>query len=322
MGDVYAAYDPWMRRRVAIKLLRLRDGDSEAQRARFVREAAATAALEHEAVLPVYDCGEHETRPYLVMRFLGGGSLADRLSQGPMSLRECARVIHRVAGALDAAHASGIIHCDVSPGNILFDEVGVAYLADFGVMKIASELHPSGSRQLIGTPRYMSPEQAQNFPLDRRSDVYSLGIVAFCMLAGHPPFEGSSPMELAFAHAMTAPPPLTRSRPDLPSIADQVLFKALAKRANDRYPSASAFASDIEVVAEGRWYLLQLSDSLREVVNDAPFTGDGFRVAPGATPPDFTTELGDEDTAVINGSSSKSPRKRQRVITAVIEPRM
>ncbi len=280
MGEVFAARDPRMQRRVAIKLLRADLCADPSARARFEHEAVAAARLEHPAIVPIYDIGEHEDRLYLVMRWLGGGSLADRLEDAAMQIRDAAAITRRIADALDAAHAQEVVHRDVKPANILFDDEGQAHLSDFGVAAIARD-DGTGGRQIVGTPRYMSPEQAQGFSLDGRSDVYALGLVAYAMLAGAPPFDGDSAMALAFAHAMRQAAPITEHLPKLDPIADKVFLRVLAKQPELRYPTAGAFAKDFEELAAGRWYLLKLNEDLRSVSADAPGAGENFKIRGG-----------------------------------------
>ena len=217
MGVVYVARDPRVKRRVAVKLLKKLFCQDPSVRRRFEREAEAVAGLEHEAIVPVYDFGEHEGMLYIVMRYVGGGTLRDRIATiKRLSLREVAAVIDRVAEALAAAHTRGIIHRDIKPANILFDEREVPYLSDFGVAKAAEsneQISNSEGSMVLGTPQYLSPEQAMGRPVDGRSDVYSLGIVAFHALVGRPPFEAPNPIAMAMAHVNDEPPKISRSRP-------------------------------------------------------------------------------------------------------------
>jgi serine/threonine-protein kinase len=287
-----------MRRELAIKLLRPEYCERESERRRFEHEAIAAARLEHEAIVPVYDFGHHEGRAYLVMRLMSGGTLLDRMKEGPVSLRACARALSRVADALDAAHGIDLIHRDVKPANILFDAEGRAYLSDFGVAKIAREADAAGDGRMVGTPRYMSPEQAQNFPVDARSDVYSLAVVAYHAITGEAPFDGNSIMVLAFAHAMRAPSPITERADHLPKIADRVFTKALSKNPALRYASASHFAEDLETLAAGRWYLLELSDHLQGVRPDAPVATKANMVGDARSPSESTGFFNVDETAI------------------------
>src|SRR5574341_1685634 len=177
MATVYHALDPRFEREVAIKVLPREFLHDPRFRARFEREARAIAALQHPAIVPVHDFGEQDGQPYLVMRYMPGGSLADRIQRGPLSLSEAARILSHLAPALDAAHRRGLIHRDLKPGNILFDEYDNPYLSDFGIVKIVEEsAHLTGTGGLVGTPAYMSPEQAGGGrEVDYRSDLVRAG---------------------------------------------------------------------------------------------------------------------------------------------------
>ena len=266
MGDVYVAHDPRMKRRVAVKLLKKLYSNDPSVRRRFEQEAEAIAGLEHPAIVPIYDFGEHEEMLYFVMRYVAGGTFRDRIKQSRISLRDSAQVIMRVAEALEAAHAQDIVHRDVKPANILFDTDGTAYLSDFGIAKANDGVDETASL-LLGTPQYLSPEQAEGVAIDGRSDVYSLGIVAFHAIAGTPPFTGKSPMAMAMAHVMEAPPKLRSFVPELPKVTDGVFDRVLAKDPADRYQTPTAFAKDIRDIASGRWYLVKLSTN---IPTDAP----------------------------------------------------
>src|SRR5688572_5413296 len=184
MATVYRAYDPMFEREVALKVLPQEFLHDEQFRGRFEREAKTIARLEHAAIVPVYDVGNEKEQPYFVMRYMAGGSLSDRMNTKPISLEETARIIQRVAAALDYAHSKGIIHRDLKPGNILFDETGDPFISDYGIAKLAqSQTNLTGS-SIIGTPTYMSPEQAQGNDIDHRSDIYSLGVIVYEMLSG------------------------------------------------------------------------------------------------------------------------------------------
>ena len=162
MSTVYLAHDPHFRRDVAVKLLSRAYLHDPTFRARFEREARVIAALEHPAIVPVYDFGQGDNQPYIVMRYMAGGSLAQRLHDGPLSLQEAAAILSRVAPALDRAHQQGMVHRDIKPDNILFDQDGAAYLTDFGIVRLASQSTSTlTGDSIVGTPAYMSPEQAR-----------------------------------------------------------------------------------------------------------------------------------------------------------------
>lgn len=255
MATVYRAFDPRFRREVALKILPARFLDDPAFRGRFEREAQSVAALEHPAIVPVYDFGETENQPYLVMRLMTGGSLAERLEKGPLSLSEISRIFQRLASALDAAHRHGIIHRDLKPANILFDQYDEPYLADFGIVKWAGEGDVTkaltGTGAAVGTPAYMSPEQVQGQDLDGRSDVYALGVILFEMLSGKRPYEATTPMALAVKH-VTEPIPKLEGQ-HVPSACQTLINQAMAKNPDERYKTAAAFAQALQSVAGGHY---------------------------------------------------------------------
>ncbi|PID85857.1 MAG: hypothetical protein CSB13_05900 [Chloroflexi bacterium] len=262
MATVYKAYDPRFERRVAIKVLPREFMHDPEFQARFNREAKTIAALEHPAIVPVYDYGEDDGLIYLVMRYMPGGSLADKLENGPFSIEESAKILQRLGSALDRAHSQNIIHRDLKPGNVLFDQYGNAYLADFGIVRVAdsnSNLTASGS--LVGTPMYMSPEQVYgDKELDGRSDIYALGIILFQMLTGHLPYEADTPAKLMMKHVLDPVPDILAQRPDLPPQAEQVVSKAMAKEPKDRFETASDFSSALSTLTSET----AVSDGLRQ----------------------------------------------------------
>ncbi len=240
MAVVYRARDPNFNRDVAIKVLPRELLHDPNFKARFQREAQTIAGLEHPAIVPVHDFGEEDGQPFLVMRYMPGGSLADRLKLGPVGLTEALRIVGQLAPALDRAHQAGIVHRDLKPANILFDREDNAYIADFGLAKIANTDVNLSATAVYGTPAYMSPEQAKGVKeIDGRADLYALGVVAYQMLAGRVPYEADTPIALALKHVMEPAPRLRDARPDLPEQADRVLQRAMAKDPRDRFATAS-----------------------------------------------------------------------------------
>jgi len=238
MATVYRAYDPRFDRDVAIKVLPRQFLHDPQFRARFEREAKTIAALEHSAIAPVHDFGEENEQPYLVMRYMTGGSLADRLEDGPITVSEVTAILQRVGAALDRAHSRGIIHRDLKPGNILFDEDGDAFLSDFGIVKLAEATASFTGSAIIGTPAYMSPEQARGEDLDGRSDTYSLGAVLFEALTGKQPYEANTPMGQAMKHITDPVPRILEANPDLPPGCEAIIERAMAKEPTARYATA------------------------------------------------------------------------------------
>jgi serine/threonine protein kinase len=240
MSRVYLAYDSHNRRHVAIKMLPSEYLNDLGYRSRFEQEAQLIATLEHEAIVPVYEYGVESSQPYIVMQYMPGDSLSNRLLRGSLSPAQTGSVLARIASALDYAHSKGIIHRDLKTSNILFDQDDNAYLADFGVA-----LHAESTWQRFlasGTPAYMSPEQAlRKEAVDARSDIYSLGIIIFETLTGELPFDGDMHVSVFHKHIYDPPPSLGAIKPDLPATLDPVLYCALAKNPQERYPSATEF---------------------------------------------------------------------------------
>ena len=250
MSTVYLAHDPHFERDVAIKLLPLQLLHQSTFRRRFEREAKVVAALDHSAIVPVYDFGEENGQPFLVMRFMTGGTLADRLNQGALSIREAVYIISRLAPALDEVHSHGVIHRDLKPSNILFDQRNEPYLSDFGTAKITNahtKLTDTGGA--VGTPAYMSPEQIQGeAQLDSRSDIYTLGILLFEMLTGMHPYQTNTPIAVAVKHIFEPVPLILDMQPDLPPNFQEVIASAMAKNREDRYATAVVFAEALNKV--------------------------------------------------------------------------
>ena len=250
MGTVYLARDPFFKRDVAVKVLPREFLHDPNFQIRFQREAQTIASLEHPAIVPVYDYGEDDGQPYLVMRYMGGGTLADRLKHHTFTVAEAAAMLNRLAPALDAAHRQGLIHRDLKPGNILFDQHGNPHIADFGLVKIAEAAVTVTNSAIVGTPAYMSPEQARGAAqLDGRSDLYSLGIILFEMLTGTTPFDADTPIGLVVKRITDPVPRILKVKPDLPPACEAVIASALAKEPGQRFSSAAALASALTRVA-------------------------------------------------------------------------
>jgi serine/threonine protein kinase len=247
MGDIWLVRDTELDRDVVIKLLRL-DMASDPQVARrFRREARAAAQLSHHPhVVTVYDVGEHDGQPYIVLEYLPGGTVADRLRAGTVTREQALRWIDEAADALDDAHAAGIVHRDVKPGNLLLDASESVRIADFGIARAADHAavtHTSPGT-VLGTAGYLSPEQASGETVGPASDRYSLAVVAWELLSGRRPYERDSFAAEAAAHVHERIPSIRAVAPDLrlPEAVDRVFRRALAKQPGQRFPSAASFA--------------------------------------------------------------------------------
>jgi hypothetical protein len=247
MGTVWTAEDSFLGRKVAVKILTWESDSDRAGAAaeRVRREARAAASLRHPNIACMYDYGQQDATAFLVMELVEGESLAARLHRrGALPPEQAAHVATEVAEALDAAHRAGIVHRDVKPGNIMLESSGAVKLLDFGIAALGGQRAYLGHERLLGTAAYLSPEWGDG-PADPAGDIYSLGVVVYEMLAGRPPFTGSSLAAVAAAHAADPPPPLTLLNPDVPPAMAAVCERALSKDPAARPPSAGAFAAQL-----------------------------------------------------------------------------
>jgi len=257
MGVVYLAEQTGPHRQVALKLLVDPATASQGFRERFLRESELAAAIDHPNVLPVYDAGETDGVLWIAMRYVDGIDLAALLAtDGPLAAEQALAIGGQVAGALDAAHAHGLVHRDVKPGNVLLamdgGAVAHAYLADFGLTKrIGGARGLTVSGQVLGTIDYVAPEQVEGGPVDGLADQYALGCVLFECLTGVVPFRRDSELAVLWAHVHDPPPRISEHRPDLPAGLDAVIGRALAKAPGDRYPSCGALIAAAQAALAG-----------------------------------------------------------------------
>jgi serine/threonine-protein kinase len=243
MGEIYLARDRLLGRTVAVKLLAERLAQEPELRERFRREALTAARLSEEPhVVTVYDVGEHAGRPFTVMEYLPGGTLAERAQSRPVEPEQALAWLAQAAAALDAAHGKGVVHRDVKPANLLFDGADRLQVVDFGIARVTDDtLGITAPGTILGTAGYLSPEQASGRETTAASDRYALGVVAYELLTGARPFERMSETAEAAAHIHEPVPPASERGAGLPAAVDAVFAKALAKSPVHRYPTAGAF---------------------------------------------------------------------------------
>lgn len=266
MGQVFLAFQESMNRHVAIKFLPPVDSENADTVARFKREVNMISRLEHPHIVPVYGFGDIYGVPYIVMRHMSGGTLREHFQDGRLNLQRILEVVDQAVTALDYAHEQGIIHRDIKPSNIFLDERDNAYLADFGLAKTVSGSHDltRTDEGISGTPEYMSPEQVRGQKLDGRTDIYSMGVIVFQLLSGHPPFAGQNPMETVLKQISDPIPSIHALQPELPKELDDVFKKVLAKTVEERYQSGREFVADLREVLSSK------------PLNWMPTTGDGL----------------------------------------------
>lgn len=252
MADVYLGFHNQLRRRIAIKVLPRAMSRDQGMVKRFMKEAESAAQLSHPNIISIYDIGVAGPLNYFIMAFISGGSLKDQLRTGTVSIERATEIIIQICGALNYAHTMGVIHRDIKPDNIMFDEHGNAILMDFGIAKakFASKLTATGT--LIGTPHYMSPEQLKGKELDGRSDTYSLGILFYEILTGKVPFEGDDTYAIGLKHIQEPPVPPLELNPRIPESLNNIILTMLAKTPEARFSSAQDVASAIEDLLAGK----------------------------------------------------------------------
>ena len=246
MGEVREATDQRLGRSVAVKLLQPSMASDPGARNRFEDEARSAAKLVHPNTVAVFDTGEHEGIPYIVMEYLPGRTLADEIAEGPLAPARVRTVALQVLGALEAAHRAGVIHRDIKPGNILLTTDGTAKVGDFGIAKTAEGLDHTATGMILGTPSYLAPERILGAPATERSDLYATGVVLYEALTGSKPFAARTPLATAAAIQHGDPPPLTDARTGADPGLIAAIERAMAKDPERRFASAAAMAADIQ----------------------------------------------------------------------------
>jgi serine/threonine-protein kinase len=248
MGIVYLAEDESLQRQVAIKTLLLPEEHSPERRqleARFIQEAKAAGGLNHPGIITIHDLGREGDWLYIAMELLQGTELRDRMAQGPMPLDEALDIAGQVASALSVAHARGVVHRDIKPGNIMLVGNGHAKIMDFGIARMKSSDVRTQSGTMMGSPKYMSPEQVGGHATDHRSDIFSLGSLLYEMVAGVPAFQGENLGQLLTAILHATPVPPGQFRPGIPAALEAVIARAMQKNSQARYQDAADMAREL-----------------------------------------------------------------------------
>jgi hypothetical protein len=295
MGEVYRAQQLSLGRKVALKILTPELAADNGFRQRFLRESRIAAAIDHPNIIPIFEAGQDGGLLYIAMRYVEGADLATVLErEGRLEPARAMAITSQVAGALDAAHARGLVHRDVKPANILVapaapGSVEHCYLCDFGLIKeLDAETALTATEQFVGTVPYVAPEQIEGRAIDGRTDVYSLGCVIFQCLTGSVPYEGRTDVEVVFAHLRDPPPPVSTRVPGLPATLDAVLARAMAKAKEDRFLTCSALVSAVaaQLHSGGGMRAPVVDDETRSMVRPPAAAGwPAARTDPGAARP-------------------------------------
>ena len=287
MASVWAAHDTLLDRPVAVKVLAEHLGEDAAARERFQREARAAAALSsHPNVVTIFDVGDHDGRSFIVMELCRGGTLADVLRRtGAVAPERALRWLGEAAGALDAAHAGGVVHRDIKPANLLLDEHDRLAVADFGIARLAYEAQVTATGQILGTAAYLSPEQAEGAPTTEASDRYALAVVAFELLTGTRPFQAEHFAAQARAHIEDPPPRASERASTLSPAVDDVLQRGMAKDPSQRWPSSIAFVDALAPALADRTAATKVAAPMPSAPATAVVLGEGRFTREGDTSP-------------------------------------
>jgi len=310
MGHIRSALDLRLDREVAVKFLRVDLAEQATLRVRFEREARAAARITHPNVVGIYDIGEDDGAPFIVMERLSGTSLADELTTGPLSQARACSLALEILSALDAAHRLGVIHRDIKPSNILLDESGHAKVADFGIAKIAEEANQTTTGTLFGTASYLAPERIAGESATPASDLYAVGVLLFEVFAGRPPFRGETPLALVQSIAQGVQEPLSEFRSDIDAGVVAVVERAMHTDPKDRFDSAAAMAAALAAATHVSIPADQPTVRIPTIATDGV---DTTQPVPTASPIDAPAPVaGPSDTQLLTRRDAAGPAARPR----------
>jgi len=316
MAQVYLARDRSLDRPVAVKELVPEFATDPSFVERFRREAQAAANLSHPNIVGVYDWGTQDGTYFIVMEYVDGPSLSQVIRKdGPLHPRRAAELANEVAAALGFAHSRGVVHRDVKPGNVLLTATGQSKVTDFGIARALSspddDLTQAGS--VMGTATYFSPEQAQGLQVDPRSDLYSLGVVLYEMVTGRPPFNGDTPLAIAYKHVQDQPAPPSTVVPEVPRGLEAIIMKLLQKRPDDRYPTAEALRADLNRYLDG-----DMTSAERALPVAAAAAGTAAAAAATTVQPAVSGYTGEVASVPVDEDGGDQPKSRTGVFLGVI----
>ena len=314
MAEVYRAFDTYLKREVAVKILRAQYTDDDGFVSRFRQEAQSAARLIHPNIVNVYDVGRDEDSYYIIMEYVKGRTLKELISEdGPLDPMSAVIIAHGIASALKHAHSRGIIHCDIKPHNILLDENNSPKVADFGIARAISTATMTYTASVVGSVHYLSPEQVRGEKVSAQSDLYSLGILLFEMLTGSLPFTADTPVAVALMHVSEKMPLVREVNPEVPPVLEKIVAKSLAKNKEERYATADDFLQDLEYAADVLTGNIDYTEKSRVFIAEespAPYNGsldETIRIDRTSYAEQLSVNE-DEDPAEVKR------RKKQRII--------
>lgn len=297
MATVYKAYHPSLDRYVAIKIMDAALSKEPGFLERFRREARVIARLDNSHIVPVYDFDEHNKQPYIVLKFIDGQTLRDRMKVSPLLKSEIMKIVSSVGNGLQYAHNRGVLHRDIKPSNVLIANDGKVYLTDFGLARIVESASSLTGDMLVGTPHYISPEQAMNAEnIDEGTDIYSFGVMIYEMVVGCLPFESDTTFSVIEDHLYKLPPPPTSIKPDLSPEIEQIITRALAKKRSDRFMQVS----DLVSAFKKAWLTNAEQDDISST------TMESIGIATLLTENGISFPVSEETTVLGRNSSSKN----------------